>query len=308
MTSHWASLAERGACWGLCFLAGLYRVAGYRCCLAALLPIAFYFHVSGAEQRRASRQYLERVFVFRGDRRRAGPLASFMHTMEFARKGLETFATWTDRIAHAHLTMADPSELDRAAADPRGALLIISHLGNAELSRALLDEKFRSRISVLVHTHHAENYNRVLHHFRPAAAAKLIQVTGMGPETAIALRERIDGGEWIAIAGDRTPVSGDVRVSRVPFLGRQAAFPQGPYVLAHLLGCPVYLIFCLRERHGYCVYFEKFADRIELRRNGRSRTLDELAARYARRLEAFCCKAPLQWYNFFDFWRDGQCA
>jgi predicted LPLAT superfamily acyltransferase len=289
-------------------LAGVYRIAGQRCCLAALLPIVLYFYLSGAEQRRASRQYLERVFAARGDRRQPGPLASFMHTMDFARKGLETFAAWTDGIGHARLRMADQRELDRAAADPHGVLLVISHLGNAELSRALLNEKFRSRISVLVHTRHAENYNRVLHRFRPAAAAKLIQVTEIGPEAAIALRDRIDRGEWIAIAGDRTPVSGDVRVSRVPFLGRPAAFPHGPYVLAHLLGCPVYLMFCLRERYGYRVYFEKFADRIELRRNCKSRILDELVTRYARRLEAFCCKAPFQWYNFFDFWRDAQCA
>ena len=141
-------------------------------------------------------------------------------------------------------------ELDCAAADPRGALLIVSHLGNVELSRALLDEERRSRISVLVHTRHAENYNRVLHRFRAAAAAKLIQVTD-GPEAAIALRQRIDLGEWLAIAGDRTPVKGGGRLSRVPFLGRPAAFPHGPYVLAYLLECPVYLMFCLRERDGY---------------------------------------------------------
>jgi predicted LPLAT superfamily acyltransferase len=308
MTSHWAGLAERGVVWGLHFLAGVHRVAGQRCCLAAMLPIVLYFHLSGAEQRRASRQYLERVFAARGDKGKPGPLASFRHSMDFARKALEIFAAWTGGIDHARLIMADQGELDGATADPRGALLIVSHLGNAELSRALLDEKRRSRITVLVHTRHAENYNRVLRRFRPVAAANLIQVTEIGPEAAIALRERIGRGEWVAIAGDRTPVGGDERISRVPFLGQPAPFPQGPYVLAYLLGCPVYLMFCLRELDSYRIYFEKFADCIELPRGCRSRVLDDLAARYARRLEAFCCKAPLQWYNFFDFWRDGHCA
>jgi predicted LPLAT superfamily acyltransferase len=308
MTSHWAGLAERGVAWGLHFLARVQWVAGQRCCLAALLPIVLYFHLSGAEQRRASQQYLERVLAARGDRCKPGSLASFMHSMDFARKALEIFAAWTGSIDHARLVIADQEELDRATADPRGALLIVSHLGNAELSRALLDEERRSRISVLVHTRHAENYNRVLQRFRPVAAANLIQVTEIGPEAVIDLRERIEHGEWVAIAGDRTPVSGNERISRAPFLGQPAPFPQGPYVLAHLLECPVYLMFCLRELGGYHVYFEKFADRIELPRHAKSRILDDLAARYARRLEAFCCKAPFQWYNFFDFWRDGQCA
>ena len=28
----------------------------------------------------------------------------------------------------------------------------------------------------------------------------------------------------------------------------------------------------------------------------------DLAARYAALLERYCLMAPLQWYNFFDFW------
>lgn len=308
MTSHWAGLGERGASWGLHFLACVYRTAGQRCCLAALVPIVCYFYLSGAEQRRASRRYLERVFAARGQTRAPGGLASFKHTMDFARKALETFAAWTDETNYSRLVFADQDELDRATADPRGALLIVSHLGNAELGRALLDEERRSRISILVHTRHAENYNMILRRFRPAAAANLIQVTELGPEAAIALRERIDRGEWVAIAGDRTPVIGHARISRVSFLNHRAPFPQGPYILAYLLGCPVYLMFCLREADNYRIYFEKFAECIELPRTCKSLILEELAVRYARRLEAFCCRAPFQWYNFFDFWRDDRCV
>ncbi|HET7594731.1 MAG TPA: acyltransferase, partial [Stellaceae bacterium] len=81
---------------------------------------------------------------------------------------------------------------------------------------------------------------------------------------------------------------------------------QGPYVLAHLLGCPVYLMFCLREGGRYRVYFERFADRIELPRRGKEAALADLAARYARRLEAYCLRDPFQWYNFFDFWAEAR--
>jgi predicted LPLAT superfamily acyltransferase len=31
-----------------------------------------------------------------------------------------------------------------------------------------------------------------------------------------------------------------------------------------------------------------------------------LADRYARRLEQLCVAYPLQWFNFFDFWRIGK--
>ena len=101
----------------------------------------------------------------------------------------------------------------------------------------------------------------------------------------------------------RTVLSGHfARTSRAPFLGEDAAFSHGPYVLAALMGCPVYLMFCLREGNGHTVYFERFAERISLPRHDRQTTLDGLVNRYARRLEYYCLRAPLQFYNFYDFW------
>lgn len=158
---------------------------------------------------------------------------------------------------------------------------------------------------MLVHTRHARNYARLLERFRPAAAINTLQVTEVDPATIMALQARIESGGWIAIAGDRIPVQGDSRTSRVPFLGMAARFPQGPYLLAHFLDCPVYLMFCLRERGQYRLYFERFAERISLPRGGREEALAEWAGRYARRLEAFCLRDPFQWYNFFDFWAPG---
>ena len=34
--------------------------------------------------------------------------------------------------------------------------------------------------------------------------------------------------------------------------------------------------------------------------------LRELAAAYAGRLEHYCLTAPLQWFNFFDYWGDAE--
>jgi predicted LPLAT superfamily acyltransferase len=40
-----------------------------------------------------------------------------------------------------------------------------------------------------------------------------------------------------------------------------------------------------------------------LPRREREQAIAHHAARYAARLEYFCRKAPLQWFNFFDFWQ-----
>nr|RAV92930.1 hypothetical protein DBT53_10615 [Aerococcus mictus] len=51
--------------------------------------------------------------------------------------------------------------------------------------------------------------------------------------------------------------------------------------------------------------FEPFADRIELPRANRERAIQASVERFATRLETHLRIAPLQWFNFFDFWRPG---
>jgi predicted LPLAT superfamily acyltransferase len=193
--------------------------------------------------------------------------------------------------------------LEEAKAQRRGAVFIVSHHGNVDISRALLDARMRRRVVVLMHTRHAENYNRILREFNPEAAINTLQVTEMGPDTAIALQQRIDDGDWLFIAGDRTPVGGGRRTSVAPFLGAPAEFSQGPYLMAALLDCPVYLFFCRREGDRYELRVEPLADRIVLPRGRRAEALAGYVAAYAARLEKHVLEDPFQWYNFYDFWR-----
>jgi predicted LPLAT superfamily acyltransferase len=302
-SDHWAALAERGAYLGLRILALFYRLTGRYGCTIAVFPIAAYFYLTGTEQRRSSQLFLQRAYKAQGVEREPGWLDTFRHAFGFARKTVDTFAAWMGGVDPALIEVADRQTLESVKADRRGILLMVSHLGNIEISRALMDEKQRSRIKLLVHTLHAQNFARILQQFRPEAIADTIQVTEINPGTMIALKEVIEAGGWVAIAGDRTPVRADQRVSRAPFLGHDAPFPQGPYLLAHLLECPVYLMFCIRRNNGrFSLYFEQFADQITLPRREKNAAIAQWAARYARRLESYCLIDPLQWYNFFDFW------
>jgi len=304
--SHWAGLAERGARWGLNLWALAYRIFGRRGCLIVMAPVVLYFYLTGAEQRRASRAFLSRVRTVNGQPGEAGFAEGFLHFMSFAGKVIDTFAAWVGGLPPETVRAADVDDLRRAERDPRGALFIVSHLGNVELARALLDEKTRERLLVLVHTKHAENFNRMLRDARPEAAINTWQVTELGPAAAVELKARIEEGKWVVIAGDRVPIGSTGRVARVPFLGAEAAFSHGPYILAALLECPVYTLFCLREGEHYALHARKLADRVELPRPNRDAALASYAAMFAERLATFARRYPRQWYNFFDFWNPHQ--
>ena len=102
-------------------------------------------------------------------------------------------------------------------------------------------------------------------------------------------------------AGD-LPVHGG-RTVDVSFLGGTAPLPIGPYVMAALLQCPVHLLFCVRQGGRNHVYFEPFVERVQWRRAEREAVIAQLAQKYASRLEHYLRLAPLQWFNFYPFWR-----
>jgi predicted LPLAT superfamily acyltransferase len=170
------------------------------------------------------------------------------------------------------------------------------------MSRALAHFGGYQTINAVVYTAHARRFTRLLERANAQFSVNLIPVSNIGPDTAVLLHEKIDRGELLVIVGDRTPPGENGRVTRVPFLGSEAPFAVGPFILAALLGCPVYLFFCLREGNAYRVHLERFADRLDLPRQAREEVLRDYAQRYASRLESYCIRAPLQWFNFYDFW------
>lgn len=296
-SQEWAKLSERGVYLGLKFCAVMCRMLGRGGRRMLLAPIVLYFYLTGSVQRRASRQFLTQVL-----QRPPSRMEGFRPFMNFGVRALDVFMAWTGKMPKGTMQPTDGEILRKVMADKRGGLMVVSHLGNAEVVRALVDKPLRERLTVLVHTRHALNYNRIVNEGADDSAKNILQVTEVGPETIIALKQRVEEGGWIVIAGDRTPVLSKGHNVSVPFFGKDAPFPEGPWVLAALLGCPVYLLFCLLEGGLYRLTLESFSEQILLPRASRARVLRECVARYAQRLEHYCSDAPFQWYNFYDFW------
>ncbi len=304
--THWSRLAERGGITGLRLVAAACRLVGARAAKLLLYPAVAYFFLTGAAARRASQDYFARLRRFAGDRAstpRPGWATSFRHMMAFAESGLHKLAAWMGRGGTIDVRFPERARLEALLASGKGAMLLSAHLGNLEMSRALFAAERRVAVNAVVYNDHAPAFQRALMEASPQYAVNLIQVPEIGPDTCIDLKERIDRGELLVIVGDRTPAAENGRISTVDFLGAPASFAHGPYMLAAVLECPVYLFFCVQEGDRYCTYFEPFAERIELPRKSREAALREYVRRYARRLEELCLRAPYQWFNFYDYWQ-----
>ncbi|MBK8102205.1 MAG: hypothetical protein IPK30_02595 [Cellvibrionales bacterium] len=65
----------------------------------------------------------------------------------------------------------------------------------------------------------------------------------------------------------------------------------------------MYLLFALRMKTHYEIFWSLFAGQLTFPRRQRDALLKVAITRYAERLEHYCRLAPLQWFNFFNFWQ-----
>ncbi len=301
---HWSQLSERGGSLGLRIIFTCYRLLGERAAMLLLYPVVGYFFLTGKKARVASLEYLQRISTKLGESKvQANWRGSFRHMLAFAQSGLDKLSAWMGGFDNNRVAFPNREEFDQLLSSGQGALLIASHLGSIEMTRALATSSQRAIVNAVVYTEHAQKFNHTLQQANAEFGVNLIQVSHFGPDTAILFKDKIDKGEFIVIVGDRTPPAENGRVSQAEFLGNSAPFAQGPWILASLLECPVYLFFCLRDKKDYHIHFESFAERIELPRGDRQARLQAYVKQYAARLEAYCLSAPYQWFNFYDFWQ-----
>ncbi len=302
---HWSIVKERGGIFGLTFMLWAYRVAGRGLFSLLLYPVMAYFWLTGHQARRASNDYLQRLRSYAltiGETLPAG-LNSFRHFLCFGHSILDKIAAWNGDITLNDVDFPSADLYREVVASGQGIVVIGSHLGNLELCRALGDEAGDVQINAIVFTQHAQQFNQLLKSVNPRANVNLIQVSEIGPDTAIMLKQKIDQGEWVVIVADRTPLHTKKSVVEADFLGHKAAFPQGPFVLASLMKCPVYLMFGLNEKSGLKIYFEFLSEPLVLPRANRVEALCPIVQNFADRLASHCMNAPLDWFNFFDFWK-----
>ncbi len=301
---RWSEIGEVGFLTGVRLLFGAYRIGGFRLFYILLQPVLLYYFLSNRVAREASLDYLRQLAAHWPDAASPTPgwRSAYRHFNAFAASALDRLAVWSNADILERIDFPNHELLRAQLATGRGALLLGSHLGNLELCRGLSLRNPELKLNILVHTRHAGMFNRMLQEVVGESAITLIEVSELNPATAIQLRQCIERGEFVAVLGDRVPHSASARCTPASFLGREANFPDGPFILASLLKCPVYTLFCVREGERYRIHSEKFADCVALPRADRQRALQPLVARFARTLEDMVQRYPLQWFNFFPFW------
>lgn len=304
---HWSSLREAGTLTGLRFLMLIYRCFGRRIFSFLLFPVAIYFVLFRPIARRASLDFLRshQQHFPKQWTHKPNLWHVIMHFQSFAETILDKLLAWSAEISIDEFDLPNPELVEQFMADQRGQLIIGTHLGNLEYCRGFIQRYRNTAINILIYDKHAINFINMMQRMNPNSRLNIFQVDEFDVATLLQLKNKIDLGERIFIAGDRVPLTGHERTVPTTFLNRIAPLPIGPYMLAKALACPVKLMFAYREQGVHSkIRFDvvPFTDQLTLTRSQRELDLQRYAQQFASELEQQCAKVPYQWFNFYDFW------
>lgn len=98
--------------------------------------------------------------------------------------------------------------------------------------------------------------------------------------------------EIIAMMADRAVDS--TKVVEVEFFGSKVKINKNPFDIAKRMSKPALAIFVInKELRKYDLFFEEI----------KGDSIEEMAQNYINVLESILKKNPMQWYNFYDFFK-----
>jgi len=215
---------------------------------------------------------------------------------------------WIDLLRYSGRSDVDPAKilaarvgderLVEAQREGRGAILLTAHVGNFELGGLFL-----AQLGLQVAAVYVPDPSPVIEKHRDDAR-KMLGVTGIpvdrSPFGFLPVLRALEKNMCVAIQGDRD-VSGTGRT--MPFFGKTASFPIGPFRIAQSSGAPVFPVFVLQEEDGRYRTIVEEAIRVA---PARGAAADEAVvaglAKFVARMEATIRAYPTQWYRFERFW------
>jgi predicted LPLAT superfamily acyltransferase len=183
----------------------------------------------------------------------------------------------------------------------KGGFLISAHIGNWEIAGQLLN-RLEKRINIILFDAEHEQIKGYLTEVFVNRNINYIIIREDFSHLQ-QIKDALARGEIIAMHGDRF-IEGN-KTTQIGFLGEQAQFPVGPVNMAGHFNVPVSYVFAMKESgyhyHFYATPLKKiaFSGNLKLR----DESLNAAVREYAGEIERMVGKYPLQWFNYYDFWK-----
>lgn len=254
--------------------------------------VTFYYYLFSPSARKSLTDFYSTVFKM--SKRSARPLIRRNFSL-FGQTLVDRVAFLLGRNQQFSHTFENEQYLIDIQNKGKGGVLLSAHLGNWETAGNLLKGRITPTINILMLDAEVESIKSLLKHQTGGSRFNIIPIRE-DLSHIFEINQAIARNELIAMHADRY-VSG-MRFIELPFFGRMARFPYGPFAIATKLKVPVTFVFAAKN-DTFSYHLSATTPLEEIRQP------EELAKFYVAELEKKVQEYPEQWFNYFNFFSEG---
>jgi predicted LPLAT superfamily acyltransferase len=276
-------------------LIALFNILGLKPLYAVLAFVVPFYMLFSRKGYLAIYQYFRRQFGF-------SPLKSFLNTYKnhflFGQVILDRFAVFSGKKNLFELEIDGMEYFTRLAEGKKGFIMAGSHIGNFEIAGYMLYSD-KKNINAVIYAGETQEMQKNRSKILNSNNINLIPVM---PDMShlFAVNAALQNGEIVSMPCDRN--HGSVKSVKCNFLRGKADFPVGAFALSAAFEVEVLAVFCVKISSKKYKIFVKPVIPVKAGISKKEK-IENLVFSYVKELETIVKNYPLQWFNFYDFWK-----
>jgi predicted LPLAT superfamily acyltransferase len=263
-----------------------------------LVPVSLYYALFDFKSIRVLRLYWAHLG------KKAGLARLWRHFFRFGMNLLDRYVFLLKTKSTFSFTIVNEQAITAAVREGKGVILLSAHLGNWEIAGNLLFDRINAPINFTMVDAEKKEIKDVFDKAFVKRRVNIIPIGGDGMAFVMGVHEALRKGEIICMHGDR--MFGNKGLKK-EFIGGHVEFPSGPFAIALATGALIIPIFAVKK--GFKTYEMKAYLPIIVSSNS-SRDGNAMVSKglekYVRLLEQVVKENPYEWFNFYDFWGEGE--
>jgi predicted LPLAT superfamily acyltransferase len=187
--------------------------------------------------------------------------------------------------------------LRQIAAMNQGGLLLSSHIGSWEIAGELL-EHINTRINIVMFDGEDKQIKQYMDSVTGERKINIIVIKN-DLSHIFKINAAFQNNELVCMHADRF-IEGNKTITR-EFLGEDAKFPAGPFVMAEKFKVPVTFVYALKES---ALHYHFFSSPVKdysgmPKGEGMQQLISDFIISFENKVKTY----PEQWYNYYNFWQ-----
>jgi predicted LPLAT superfamily acyltransferase len=286
---------SKGSRLGYRIFIGLCRTLGLKPAYFVLRFVALYYFLFSAD----SSRHIYRYFRIRHGYGKLKSLRNiYRNYYRFGQTLLDKMVVMAGIKSHFTFHFDGEQNLNEIAERGQGGILISGHIGNWEVAGHFLN-RLNTRVNIVMFDGEHRQIKQYLDKIATERTFNII-VVSQNLSHVYEIAAALQRGEFICMHADRF-LEG-VKTKSIKFMGEDAMFPIGPFVMAAGFNVPVSFVFAFKETSSH---YHFFGSRPILRSKEESKSIfsERLIKDFVCELEQKVKMYPEQWFNYYDFWK-----